>query len=106
MELYTVIQKQQLQQGTTERGAWRSQDIIVEAQQNVQYPDRYLLHFSGSSVDKLAGIEEGMTVTAQWSANVRNYKTKTGSEVFVQELRCWKIERAPAVGGVDTLPFD
>lgn len=90
--MYKVIKKLQLQQGTSERGEWRSQDVIVEAQQNVQYPDRYLLHFAGSAVDKLATVDEGMTVTAQWSANVREYTTKTGSTAYIQELRCWKIE--------------
>ena len=93
METLKVIKVLPMQQGTSEKGQWRSQDIVVEAQQNVQYPDRYVLHFSGAAVDMLAGIGEGMTVTAQWAASVRGWKTKDGREVYSQEMRCWKIEK-------------
>ena len=37
METLKVIKVLQMQQGTAERGQWKSQDIVVEAQQNVQY---------------------------------------------------------------------
>lgn len=92
METLKVIKVLQMQQGTSERGQWKSQDIVVEAQQNVQYPDRYVLHFSGQAVDQLAGIREGMVVTAQWAASVREWKTKDGREMYSQEMKCWKIE--------------
>lgn len=95
METLKVIKVLPMQQGTTERGQWRSQEIVVEAQQNVQYPDRYLLHFSGAGVDMLSDIREGMQVTALWSANVREWKTKEGRLVCSQEMRCWKIEKVP-----------
>ena len=92
METLKVIKVLQMQQGTSERGPWKSQDIVVEAQQNVQYPDRYVLHFSGQAVDQLAGIREGMVVTAQWAASVREWKTKDGRVMYSQEMKCWKIE--------------
>ena len=46
-----------VQQGESERGPWRSQDIIVESTENVQYPDRLLLRFSGNAVDMLAEVK-------------------------------------------------
>ena len=81
-----------VQQGESERGPWRSQDIIVESTENVQYPDRLLLRFSGNGVEMLAGVKVGMVVRAWWSANVRVFKTRDGRDCHVQELRCWKIE--------------
>lgn len=81
-----------VQQGESERGPWRSQDIIVESTENVQYPDRLLLRFSGNGVDMLAEVKVGMVVRAWWSANVRQFKTRNGNDCHVQELRCWKIE--------------
>jgi len=97
-----------LQQGENERGVWKSQEIVVEAEQCVEYPDRYLLHLSGNAVNQLAGISEGMTVEALWSASVREWTTKDGRTALRQELRCWRI--APASGNtgeretVGTLP--
>ena len=103
MEKLKVIKVLPMQQGTSERGQWRNQDIVVEAQQNVQFPDRYVLHFGGASVDMLSDIREGMLVTAVWSASVREWKTKDGRKVYSQELRCWKLEKVssqPATQGV------
>lgn len=92
MEHLKVIKLLPLQQGVSERGEWKSQEVVVEAtDQNVQYPDRFLLHLSGSAVEQLAGIGEGMLVEAQWSYSVRKYITKAGVEMHQQELRCWKI---------------
>ena len=99
MEKLKVIKMLPVQQGTSERGPWRSRDIVVEAQQNVQYPDRYVLHFSGAAVDMLAAVREGMTVTASWAAGVREWKTKDGRQMYTQEMRCWKIEAAPLQEG-------
>ena len=89
-----------VQQGESERGPWRSQDIIVESTENVQYPDRLLLRFSGNAVDMLAEVKVGMVVKAWWSANVRQFKTRDGRDCFAQELRCWKSE--PVAAEVET----
>lgn len=88
---YKVIEVLQMQTGTTERGEWKSQEIIVEENAQVQYPDRWLLRFSGSGVDQLAQIKAGDVVTAQWASSVRHFTTREGREVYQQEHRCWKI---------------
>ena len=44
---FKVIEILALQSGTSERGEWKSQEVILEEDQNVQYPDRYLIRFSG-----------------------------------------------------------
>ncbi|MBQ0021550.1 MAG: DUF3127 domain-containing protein, partial [Bacteroidales bacterium] len=114
-----------LQSGTSERGDWRSQDVLIESMEQreqsqarlnfaesrqrktvgqsteqVQYPDRFLLHLSGSAVDQLQGISEGDIVEAMWSSNVRSFTRKDGSgETYMQEHRCWKITK------IDNQPF-
>ena len=36
---FKVIEILALQSGTSERGEWKSQEVILEEVQNVQYPD-------------------------------------------------------------------
>ena len=97
---FKVVKLLPLQSGTSERGDWRSQDVVIESTEQVQYPDRFLLHLSGGAVDQLQGISEGDIVEAMWSSNVRSFTRKDGSgETYMQEHRCWKITKA------DNQPF-
>ena len=90
---FKVISMLAPQSGVSERGEWRSQEIILEEVANVQYPDQYLVTFRGDKVDMLKGIKAGDTVTAHWSAYVRSYKSKDGlRDMHAQQLNGWKIE--------------
>lgn len=91
MNTYKVKALLPLQQGTSERGQWCSRDVIVESTEQVQYPDTFLLHFSGSAVDQLSGISEGDVVEAMWASSVRQFTRKDGNTAYVQEHRCWRI---------------
>ena len=90
---FKVVEILALQSGTSERGEWKSQEVILEEMQNVQYPDRYLIRFSGEKVEMLTGIKQDDVVMASWTASVRNYNTKDGRKMWAQSLNGWKIEK-------------
>lgn len=89
---FKVVQLLDIQSGTSQHGDWKSQEVILEEMQDVQYPDRYLIRFSGSKLEQLEGIKEGDIVTASWTANVRSFDTKDGRKAYAQSLNGWKIE--------------
>ncbi len=88
---FKVIEILALQSGTSERGEWKSQEVILEEVQNVQYPDRYLIRFNGEKVEMLTGIKQDDIVSASWTASVRSYNTKDGRKMWAQSLNGWKI---------------
>ena len=90
---FKVIEILALQSGTSERGEWRSQQVILEELQNVQYPDRYLVRFSGEKVAMLDGIKKDDVVTASWTASVRSFNTHDGKTAYAQSLNGWRIEK-------------
>ena len=89
---FKVVEILALQSGTSERGEWKSQEVILEEVQNVQYPDRYLIRFSGEKVAMLADIRQDDIVTASWTASVRSFNTRDGRKAYAQSLNGWKIE--------------
>ena len=91
---FKVIEILALQSGTSERGEWKSQEVILEVVQNVQYPDRYLIRFNGEKVAMLADIRQDDIVTASWTASVRSFNTRDGRKAYAQSLNGWKIEKS------------
>ena len=89
---FKVIEILALQSGTSERGEWKSQEVILEEVQNVQYPDRYLIRFSGEKVAMLADIRQDDIVTVSWTASVRSFNTNDGKTAYAQSLNGWRIE--------------
>lgn len=96
MKQYKVITILPMQSGTSERGNWRSQELIIESTEQVQYPERFLLHLSGTAVDQMNGIKEGDIVEALWAGNVRSFTRKDGTVAYMQENRCWKLTNVTA----------
>ncbi|MBO5823328.1 MAG: DUF3127 domain-containing protein [Prevotella sp.] len=93
--IYIVKKVLAMQSGVSDRGEWKSQDLVVEElTPDVQYPNQYLLRLSGNNVNMLNGIVEGCKVEAMWYSRVREYKTRDGKTMLAQEHRCWKVERA------------
>lgn len=90
---FKVIELLAFQNGVSEHGEWKSQEVILEELQDVQYPDRYLIRFSGSKVEQLEGIKEGDIVTAKWTASVRSYNTKDGRKMWSQSLNGWQVSK-------------
>ena len=89
---FKVLELLALQEGVGEHGEWKSREAIVEEAACVQYPDRYLVTFRGEKVDLLNGVNVGDTVKLAWSAYVRKFTTKNGTEVRQQQLNVWKLE--------------
>lgn len=95
---YKVLALLPMQSGTSERGEWKSQEVIVESTEQVQYPESFILRLSGDKVDQLKDIRVGDVVEAFWASNVRKYTRKDGQgDAYTQENRCWKIYLTPAL---------
>ena len=68
--------------GTSERGDWKSQSIVVCEELPVPYPDRVRIDFRGDKVDQLRDIHEGDVVHVVWTSGVTERTTmKDGREV-------------------------
>ena len=74
-KVYRVIEILPLQEGVSQRGAWKNQHIIVEEKVALPHPDRFLLRFSGENVDMLAGTKVGDEIKAMWTNTVRSFTT-------------------------------
>lgn len=86
-----VIEILPLQQGVSQRGEWRNQQIVVEEKIALPRPDRFLLRFNGEHVDKLAGIKVGDEIQAKWTNTVRFFE-KDGRKFYSQECNVWSME--------------
>lgn len=84
-------------QGESEKGPWQSQELVLEENVEMPYPNRYLVRFNGDTAAKAASMQVGMLVEAAWTANVREYTRQDGTNGYQQELRGWKIQQA-AIG--------
>ena len=82
-----------LQSGTNARGEWKSQEIIVEDLADVQYPNQLLLRCTGDRTATVKGIQEGDLVDVGYAATVRAFNTHDGRCLYVQENRCWRMDR-------------
>ena len=83
-----------LQRGVTERGEWKSREVILEENDDrIQYPNQYLVKFTGDRVNQVDSIKVGDIVTCHWSSRVREYKTRDGREMAAQELNGWGVKK-------------
>ena len=82
-----------LQTGVSERGEWKSREVVLEEiDERIQYPNQYVVRFTGDRVNQLDSIKEGDTVTCHWSSRVREFKTRDGRDVAVQENNGWGVK--------------
>ena len=92
MENLKVMKMMPLQARVSERGEWKSREVILEEiDDRIQYPNQYLIRFTGDRVRLLESINEGDTVTCHWSSRVREFKTKNGYDMVSQENNGWGI---------------
>ena len=83
-----------LQTGVSERGDWKSREVILEENdERIQYPNQYLVRFTADRVNQVDSIKEGDIVTCHWSSRVREYKTRDGREMAAQELNGWGVKK-------------
>ena len=90
---YKIKEILPLQQGTSERGDWQSQEVIVEENANVQYPNQLLLRLGGDKTAQLTGLKAGDVVDVMYASTVRSYTTKDGRKVYNTEINCWSIRK-------------
>lgn len=69
--------------GTSERGEWTSQSIVVSEDLPMPYPDRVRVDFKGDKLAQLEGIKEGDTVHIIWTAGVSERKVERDGKVCV-----------------------
>lgn len=93
MENLKVKRIMPLQTGVSERGEWKSREVVLEEiDERIQYPNQYVVRFTGDRVNQLDSIKEGDTVTCHWSSRVREFKTRDGRDVAVQENNGWGVK--------------
>ena len=93
MDNLKVKKMMPLQTGVSERGEWKSREVVLEEiDERIQYPNQYVVRFSGDRVNQLDSIKEGDTVTCHWSSRVREFKTRDGRDVAVQENNGWGVK--------------
>lgn len=90
-KIYRVIEILPLQEGVSQRGEWKSQQIVVEEKVALPHPDRFLLRFSGEHVDLLTGTKVGDEIKALWTNTVRSFTTSKGT-FHSQECNVWSME--------------
>ena len=74
MDKYKVVKLLDTQSGvSTHTGnTWKSRDVILEADGNVMYPDRYVARLFGDAVEKF-NAQEGDTIGAVLHHRVDDY---------------------------------
>ena len=93
MENLKVKRIMPLQTGVSERGEGKSREVVLEEiDERIQYPNQYVVRFTGDRVNQLDSIKEGDTVTCHWSSRVREFKTRDGRDVAVQENNGWGVK--------------
>jgi hypothetical protein len=90
-KIYRVIEILPMQEGVSQRGAWKSQQIVVEEKVALPHPDRFLLRFGTEQVALLADIKVGDEIRAMWTNAVRFFE-KDGKKFYSQECNVWTME--------------
>ena len=92
MENLKVKKIMPLQTGVSERGEWKSREVILEEiDERIQYPNQYLVRFTGDRVAQVDSIKEGDVVSCQWSCRVREFTTRDGRCMASQENNGWGV---------------
>ena len=82
-----------LQTGVSERGEWKSREVILEENDDrIQYPNQYLVKFTGDRVNQVDSIKVGDIVSCQWSSKVREFQAKNGRSMAIQENNRWGVK--------------
>lgn len=109
MELIgTIIGVLPIQTGTSAKGEWKSQDYILET--NDQYPKKVCVNAFGDSIEKF-NLQIGDKVTAGINIESREYKGR-----WFTSVKLWKVDKqsdqqpapqtaAPAASEGSNLPF-
>lgn len=101
-KIYRVIELLPMQEGVSQRGAWKSRQVVVEEKVALPHPDRFLLRFGTEQVAMLEGVKAGDEIKAMWTNTVRSFE-KDGRKFHSQECNVWAMEKV--VGNEQVMPF-
>ncbi len=86
-KIYKIYDRRE---GSSERGTWKRQEIIVETVE--QYPRKMALQLWGDQVDNAASLREGDTIIFGYSAESRVFNDK-----WYTDIRAFNIRKAQPV---------
>ncbi len=77
--------------GTSQRGAWKKQDVVFELPS--EFSRKICVTFFGDRTEDVADLNEGDTVTVSVNVESREYNGK-----WYTDVKAWKIVRGSASG--------
>ena len=97
-----VVRLGALTEGTSARGPWRKQDLIIETEE--QYPRTVCLTCWTNQIDEIQRFAPGQTIKAQIEISSREFNGK-----WYTDVRVWRFDpigavSAPAAAAAPTQP--
>ena len=93
-----IIQKLEVQSGTSARGEWRKQELILETME--QFPKKICFAVWGDRIDEFP-LEINNEVTVSFDVESREYNGR-----WYTNLKAWKVENTKPGGGENDFSAD
>ncbi len=87
MKNYKIKKLLDVRSGVSKRTGteWKSRDVVLEAEQNVSYPDLVVATLNGEMIDKFA-VGEGDTVGVELGFRAHEYEGKWFNSVSIRNF--------------------
>ena len=87
MEKYKIVKLLPVRSGVSQQtgNPWKCREVVLEAQQSVMHPDRYVATIFGDAVDKFTA-QEGAIIGVGLSHSVREYNGRFYGEAHVRDF--------------------
>ena len=92
-----VVRLGGLTEGTSARGPWRKQDLIIETEE--QYPKTVCLTCWTNQIDEIQNMVPGQLIKAQIDISSREFNGK-----WYTDVRVWRFDPVGATTSVATAP--
>jgi hypothetical protein len=92
-----VVRLGNLTEGTSARGPWRKQDLIIETEE--QYPRTVCLTCWTNQIDEIQKFAPGQTIKAQIEISSREFNGK-----WYTDVRVWRFDPVGATAAPVTAP--
>ena len=79
-----LIQKLPVQSGTSQKGEWQSQEIIIETVET--YPKKIALNFFGAKIKEIDGLNIHDSITVSANVESREFNGK-----WYTKVSAWKV---------------
>ncbi len=97
-----VVRLGNLTEGTSARGPWRKQDLIIETEE--QYPRTVCLTCWTNQIDEIQKFAPGQTIKAQIEISSREFNGKWYTDVRVWRFDPVGVAAAPAAAPAQPAP--